>query len=135
MKLAESFQIPVILKLSKFFVDQCPDKSTITEVIRIAENEALWSTGHDLFTRIRLKNLELDKKIIRQFGIRRSQILECQYLFEEVCAKTIYNLSKMPAPFDSDSPDWIIPNAIILGQTLGIQEDEIHSIAGTRIVK
>ena len=32
------------------------------------------------------------------------QVLEAQYLFEEACAKALFNLSYPSAPFDPDSP-------------------------------
>lgn len=43
-----------------------------------------------------------------------------QCAFEEICAKTLYNLSGEPAPFDADSPFWVIPLAINLGANLGL---------------
>ena len=41
-------------------------------------------------------------------------------MFEEVCAKTLYNLCGSRAPFDPDSPYWIVPNAFALARALGI---------------
>lgn len=76
-----------------------------------------WHEGHALFRRIRLKNLAAIKT--------RNLPLEAQYCFEEVCAKTLYNLSQSPAPFDQDSPSWIGPNALSLSRYLGLTEAEV----------
>ena len=48
-----------------------------------------------------------------------------QYRFEEICAKTLYNLSGASAPFDSDSPYWIVPNAIAFARRVGIPDAEV----------
>lgn len=53
------------------------------------------------------------------------RLLQRQYLFEEICAKTLYNLSGQPAPFDADSPYWIIPNAMAFARKLGIEDREV----------
>jgi hypothetical protein len=75
-----------------------------------------WPDAHDLFRVIRGKNLKAteteDKKA------------ECQYLFEEICAKTLYNMSRSSAPFDPDSPYWILPNALYLSRAIGISDSE-----------
>ncbi|WP_245482460.1 MULTISPECIES: hypothetical protein [unclassified Mesorhizobium] len=43
-----------------------------------------------------------------------------QYMFEEVCAKALFNLTHSNAPFDADSPYWIVPNALALARVLGL---------------
>jgi hypothetical protein len=48
-----------------------------------------------------------------------------QYRFEEVCAKTLYNPSGASAPFDLDSPYWIVPNAMAFARRVGIPEAEV----------
>jgi hypothetical protein len=45
-----------------------------------------------------------------------------QYHFEEICAKTLYNMANEPAPFDPDAPFWVLPLALKLGQMLGITD-------------
>jgi len=52
-------------------------------------------------------------------------------LFEEICAKTLYNLSGAPAPFDPDSPYWIVPNAFALARRVGIEPAEILAVVST----
>ncbi len=50
------------------------------------------------------------------------QLALAQYNFEEICAKTLYNMTGEPAPFDPDSPFWVLPLALDLGQMLGIAD-------------
>jgi hypothetical protein len=57
-----------------------------------------------------------------------NQMLEAQYQFEEFCAKTVYNLSGESAPFDADSPYWIVPSAFRLARMLQIDDQEILQI-------
>ena len=60
-------------------------------------------------------------------GAQRSAdpLLEAQYLFEEACAKTLYNLSGGAAPFDAYVPFSVVPNAFTLARRLGIGDLEI----------
>ena len=51
--------------------------------------------------------------------------MEAQFCFEEACAKTLYNLTGRPAPFDTDSPFWIVPNAIVTARYFEIDERDI----------
>jgi hypothetical protein len=59
---------------------------------------------------------------------RKDYRADCQYLFEEACAKTLYNLTDTDAPFDDDSPYWIVPNALSLARRMSIDESEITKI-------
>lgn len=56
--------------------------------------------------------------------------LKTKYLFEEVCAKTLYNLSRQsaPGPFDPDAPFRVVPNAFDLGRRLNIDDSAIVRI-------
>lgn len=96
--------------------------------MRLLSERDRWKDAHSLFYRIRKKTLAADKE--------GDPILQCQYLLEEICAKTIYNLSGQPAPFDPDSPYWIIPNAIALACQLGLDDKEVVDliVRGTRPV-
>lgn len=82
-----------------------------------------WRLAHDLFQRIRRKSLETER--------HRDEKLDAQYGFEEACAKTLYNMSQMPAPFDADSPYWIVPNALAAARQFQISEQEIIKAIGT----
>lgn len=103
--------------LVELFAARSSEASTLQELIQILPQRDRWKQAHSLFDRIRKKSLEASKQ--------GNHVLESQYLFEEVCAKTIYNLSGQPAPFDADSPYWIIPNAVALARQLGIEDKQI----------
>ena len=48
--------------------------------------------------------------------------------FEEICAKTLYNISghikgrEFPYPFDDDSPFWVFPIAVGFARALGLPD-------------
>ncbi|AXK71265.1 hypothetical protein DWG18_02475 [Lysobacter sp. TY2-98] len=94
------------------FEPKCQDRGTLLELAEKADNPARWKDCHELFQRIRAKSLEAEQ--------RDDLVRSAQYSFEEACAKTLYNLSGEPAPFDADSPLKIAPRAISLAQYLGI---------------
>jgi hypothetical protein len=115
--------ILAIRGLCGLFASQTEDRTTLDEIMEISWDRSRWGAAHDLFQRIRAKNLKASSR-----GDAR---LEAQYCFEEVCAKSLYNLSNQPAPFDVDSPYWIIPNAISFARKAGINDAEIvHIVAG-----
>jgi hypothetical protein len=99
------------------FAERTSDRSTLDELSQMAGDRGKWHRGHDLFQRIRHKTL----------GANRSgdKKLEAQYAFEEACAKTLYNLSGRSAPFDPDSPYWIVPNALSTARYFEIDERDV----------
>lgn len=101
-----------IERLLELFVANCSDTTTLNELLVIVRDRSKWKLAHSLFQRIRKKTLAAPAS-------------ESQYLFEEICAKTLYNLSGEPAPFDADSPYWVIPNAIALGRQLGLHQSTV----------
>jgi hypothetical protein len=80
----------------------------------LANDKSRRKEAHALFSEIRLKTLAAEK--------RNDQLALAQYDFEEICAKTLYNMTHEPAPFDPDSPFWVLPLALELGQILGITD-------------
>jgi len=106
-----------IAKLIALFGDRCEDRSTLDELACMAADHRRWPKGHDLFSRIRTKALAAERDA--------DAVRSAQYLFEEVCAKTLYNLSGSPAPFDPDSPYWIVPNAFALARRLGVADSDV----------
>ena len=109
-----------IQSLIELFVPKCLDLSTIEILKSYLNDKNKWSKAHNLFSTIRQKNLEAIKN--------KKEILAVQYDFEEICAKTLYNLSYQSAPFDADSPYWIVPKAIRLARKIGIEETKIVNI-------
>jgi hypothetical protein len=109
--------VSTIQSLIAVFKPHCADCTTLNELVDVAADRSRWRKGHDLFDRIRKKTLSAEATPDR--------VLEAQYLFEEACAKTLYNLSGDPAPFDSDVPFNIVPNAFDLARRLNISDTEV----------
>ncbi len=120
-------------ELVAFFLPHCADRSTLTELSVMASVPAQWREAHKLFSRIRDKTLKADTANNRR--------LQLQYSFEELCAKTIYNIadhsegfsSAYLPPFDENSPLYVVPAAIALSRELGIHGFPFDS-AKARIV-
>jgi hypothetical protein len=114
-------RVNVVLSMQQlidWLAPRCSDRSSMDEIAGLlSAGRAQWQQAHALFDRIRLKTLDADR--------RGDKLLQAQYSFEEVCAKTIYNFSRHPAPFDADSPYWIIPNAVALARELQVDDTEI----------
>jgi hypothetical protein len=110
-----------ITAMVRFFLPQCTDQSTMRELEQMAMDHRKCRQAHKVFDRIRTKNL----KAIAA----RDKRLEHQYSFEEICAKTLYNLadhhegfsSEYLPPFDEDSPFWVVPIAVQFAKHLGLK--------------
>lgn len=109
-----------MLRLVEVFSSRVKDRSTLDELHRMIGDDSTWHRAHDLFDRIRDKTLAIER--------RKDERADCQYLFEEVCAKTLYNLTDTDAPFDKDAPYWVVPAALSLARRLEIDETEIANI-------
>ncbi|PTQ85895.1 hypothetical protein [Agitococcus lubricus] len=108
-----------IKRLLIIFEPYCAEKETLVWLQQAIDNKSKWIKAHNIFSQIREKLLKSEK-----FDNQR---LISQYLFEEVCAKTLYNLSGQSAPFDLDSPYWILPNALRLANNLGLDQNVVLS--------
>jgi hypothetical protein len=113
-----------ILALLNLFRSHVPDRQSNKQVAALISDEMKWPTAHEMFGKIRGKLLEADKA--------GDSLRQCQYGFEEICLKTVYNEtaseSSRPAPFDSDSPFFVVPNAFHLARSVGIPDSDILSI-------
>jgi hypothetical protein len=107
-------------RLIEAFSVHIQDRSTLDELHRMIDDPSSCHKAHDLFSCIRKKTLDAVK--------RKHARASRQYSFEELCAKTIYNLTNTDAPFDNDSPYWIIPQALLLARQLGVDEAVITTI-------
>jgi hypothetical protein len=96
------------------------DRTTLDEIVVMVSDSASWINAHALFDRIRDKTLKAERS-----GNHR---LEAQYLFEEVCAKTLYNLADVIDPFDEETPYWIVPNALVAAKRMGIDPSRVVAI-------
>lgn len=109
-----------VLGLLRLFWEHVPDRETHSWVAELAADSRRWPEGHDVFDRIRDRNLQA----IRDNDVTR----QAQYCFEEICLKSLYNETDTDVPFDSDAPYSIIPAAIDLARALGIQDQEVIGI-------
>lgn len=104
----------------RFFLPRCADQSTLRELDDMASDEQKWRYAHALFSRIRDKTLRA--------GLAKDGLLQHQYSFEEICAKTFFNMSghipgeEFPFPFDDDSPFWVIPIAVDFARALRVSD-------------
>ena len=86
----------------------------------MSSDDQKWRYAHALFSRIRDKTLRADKA--------KDELLQHQYSFEEICAKTLYNMSghikgtEFPYPFDDHSPFWVVPIALAFARALGVAD-------------
>ena len=109
-----------IQEMVRCFLPQCADQSTLRELDDMAADAEKWRYAHALFGRIRDKNLRADAA--------KDRLLQHQYSFEEICAKTLYNMSghikgrEFPYPFDDDAPFWVIPIAVAFARALGVAD-------------
>jgi len=109
-----------ILALLRLFSGRVPDPETNSSVIELAKDRRRWQNAHNVFDRVRRRNLKaIDCK---------DHVGECQYCFEEVCLKSLYNETCPQDPFDADSPHWIIKNAIALARAIGIPVQDVLAI-------
>lgn len=96
------------------------ERSTLDELAQMLKDRGRWPKARGLFDRIRQKCLKAHQEKIAA--------LVAQYAFEEVCAKTLYNLTLLPAAYDADAPYWIVPNAIAAARHLGIKDSQVLEI-------
>jgi hypothetical protein len=112
-----------MLAMAELFAQHVDDRSTLDELHRMIADEDLWHEAHDLFDSIRSKALAADAK--------RDAKRSAQYLFEEVCAKTLFNLTDTDMPFDKDAPYWVVPAALSLAQALGVNTAKVTRIVAS----
>jgi hypothetical protein len=109
-----------IVALLRLFEDRVPDRETHAWVVALASNPNKWPDAHRVFDRVRDRTLAAIKA--------GDRLREGQYMFEEICLKSLYNESNTLAPFDSDSPHWITKCAISLARQLGIPVQEVVTV-------
>ncbi|MCG8672398.1 MAG: hypothetical protein MI867_23540 [Pseudomonadales bacterium] len=116
--------VKCISELIAYFESNCEENETLSKLLWHSDKFDSWVKCHDLFGVIRSKSNEAHKA--------NNELLVAQYRFEEMCAKTFYNVSRSSAPFDPDSPFWVFPYAINLANKMGIKDlGEISAIFST----
>lgn len=106
--------------LIQVFSARASDRTTLDELHEMIGDGRAWRKANELYLRIRHKTLAAEKS--------KDELASSQYLFEEACAKTLHNIWGESAPFEADSPYWIVPNALSLARRMGIAESEIIGI-------
>lgn len=109
-----------IQSLARLFHSHCADTDTLEQLDRMTDDRGSWLRSRQLFDAIRAKNLKAERR-----GDRKAA---AQYCFEEVCAKTLYNLTMQSAPYDPDTPYWIVPNALSFAKELGLSPNDVVAI-------
>ena len=108
-----------IRNLCELLNTKTTDADTLKVIIAYTQDRDRWQKAHGLFDQVRSKTRKAYGK-----GDARMQ---AQYAFEEACVKTLYNLGRFSAPFDPDSPYWIVPRAICAAEHLGIDAKMVLS--------
>lgn len=84
--------------------EQCSRVAEIDHVLEIAHDATRWREGHRAFDAVRRLTLEAERR--RSIGTYVSLLFVA-----EITAKTVYNASEPPDPFDDDAPWWLAPIA------------------------
>ena len=110
-----------IARLLRFFAPLVADRETNTLVLDLVDQPDRWSAGHAVFRAIR-------ERTLGRAGVPGN---DAQYGFEESCAQAVYNaVARDPStwtsdflpPFDPSAPFFVVPAAVRLARTLGIDE-------------
>lgn len=109
-----------IKALLHYFQDKVPDKESNRYAQKFANETDRWSSANNL-----LESVQKLRIAAMKVGNKEK---ECQYAFEEACAKTLYNITGPDNPYDPDSPYWVIKNALILTKVLGASVDNVVNI-------
>ena len=109
-----------IRKLLEIIATAVADRDTIDELLQGIDDQRRWKDAHALFSRIRQKTL-------RAHAANDGRLI-AQYVFEEYCAKAIYNESGERAPFDSGCAFWVIPFAFAAARELGVDQSRVLAV-------
>ncbi len=112
--------IKQIISIADYFLESADDKNELKKLIAVAGDKGRWSKTHAYFNEVRHKNLQAIKN--------KDLKLECLYYFIEICYKALFNLTYSTAPFDSDSPYYIIPIAFRYCDEVGLNREKVMDI-------
>jgi hypothetical protein len=119
-----------ILALLRLFRERVHDPETSAWVSALVSDRDQWPRAHDLFDLIRERLIAAT-----QDGGRPripwdsvDKALACQYSFEELCLKAVFNETDTRCPFDSCSPFWVAGTAIQLARELDMSVENVIAI-------
>ncbi len=110
-----------MVSLLELFRDRCEETDILDDLLSVAAGpHGTWIKGRGCFerARARARTARRENDTYRMY--------QCD--FEEVCGKTLYNLGGGSAPYDADSPFWVVPNALSVARLLGIDVNAILSL-------
>ena len=105
-------------RLIRLIDSAASDRATLAELLLMIDDRSRRRNAKDLFHRIREKTLRAERT--------HDKRLEAQYLFEENCAKVLFNMSG--GNFDRDSPYWVVPCALCAARHMGIEPMRVVAI-------
>lgn len=115
--------VPALRDLLLLFESRCQDSRNLTELLRVLSgSRSSWSNARSCFASARTRH--------RRGGEASSTQ---QLFFEEVVSKTLYNLSGASAPFDADSPYWVVPGALSLAESLDLPSSSVLEIVSRHL--
>lgn len=109
-----------IVALQQLFEAHASDCETHGWVTALAANPAKWPDAHRVFEQVR-------NRTVAAIAVK-DRMREGQYMFEEICLKSLYNETAATDPFDSDSPHWIIKCAVYRARQVGIPVQQVLDI-------
>ena len=112
-----------IQELLLYLQDKVPDKESNRYAQKFVNETDRWSSANNL-----LESVQKLRIAAMKVGDKEK---ECQYAFEEACAKTLYNITGPDNPYDPDSPYWVIKNALILTKVIGASVDKVVNIVAS----
>jgi len=116
-------QVIRALKLLKVCLNCFRQIPELNSVIAVASDPSRWAEAHKVFSDIRRLTLKEERK-------RTNDIYYSLLYIAENTAKTVYNASGAPRPFDYDSPWWLAQNVRSLIEAVGDSrfEDRVWSV-------
>jgi hypothetical protein len=118
-----------ILGLLRLFRERARDRETNDWAIELVADRDKWPRAHDLFDLVRTRLLVATQDGGRPLPVDQvDQAKACQYSFEELCLKAVFNETDTRCPFDSCSPFWIAGSAIYLARALGVPVSAVIAV-------
>ena len=108
-----------LARLLDLLAPHCADRETFDWLRAAVDDKGRWRGAHGVYGHISNKQLTAER-----LGRKKES---AQYRFEAMCAKTLYNLSGADAPFDADSPYWIVPTALAFARQSDVDERHVLS--------
>ena len=112
--------IPQMKQLAQLFAERVPDRQPLDELAELIGDRSRWHKAHALCAHV---GHRMERATKMDDATRSAQ---CD--FETACLKTLFNMTQSAAPFDPDSPYWIVPCALNFAHKVGIDESKIVRI-------